>query len=314
MQGGISMARTHRILTSLGFSALSVFLFTGCVSQEKYNAQKMRSDQLNEQLGAAQAQVNSATAENQVFKTQMERIRNSGDNQAALLVNQAATIADQSRQIDDLNARYNQAMQAVGKAGSGALPVQLTNELTTFASQNPDLVDFDAARGIVKFKSDVTFDPGSAVVKDTARTAIDRLAAILNGATASQYDLMVVGHTDSQPVSNPATIKAGHLDNWYLSAHRAIAVSKELQKVAVRSGRIQVAGYADQRPLDPTPTKEAMARNRRVEVLILPTTSHSTPAAAPAASPIATPKPAGPRTPMNKDVTADVPPRPIINK
>ena len=261
------MARRH-FLTSLGLSVLSAVALTGCVSQERYNAQKMRADQLAEQVGAAQAQVNASTAQNEVFKQQMERIRNSGDNQAALLVNQAATIADLSRQLDDLNGRYKQALDQVGKAGAGPLPVALTNELQTFAAQNPDLVDFDEKLGIVKFKSDFTFDSGSAVVKDTARQAISRLASILNGPVASQYDLMVVGHTDSQPVSNPATVKAGHLDNWYLSAHRAIAVSKELQRQSVSSQRIEVAGYADQRPIESGVQKSA--RNRRVEVLIVP--------------------------------------------
>ena len=184
----------------------------------------------------------------------MERIRNSGDNQAALLVNQAATIADLSRQLDDLNGRYKQALDQVGKAGAGPLPVALTNELQTFAAQNPDLVDFDEKLGIVKFKSDFTFDSGSAVVKETARQAISRLASILNCPVASQYDLMVVGHTDSQPVSNPATVKAGHLDNWYLSAHRAISVSKELQRQSVssapdRGGRLRrPAPDRDRRP------------------------------------------------------------------
>jgi hypothetical protein len=55
------MARRH-FLTSLGLSVLSAVALTGCVSQERYNAQKMRADQLAEQVGAAQAQVNSATA------------------------------------------------------------------------------------------------------------------------------------------------------------------------------------------------------------------------------------------------------------
>ena len=39
---------------------------------------------------------------------------------------------------------------------------------------------------------------------------------------------MVAGHTDNTRVVNPATIQAGHKDNWYLSAHRAISVGKEL--------------------------------------------------------------------------------------
>jgi chemotaxis protein MotB len=304
------MARRH-FLTSLGLSVLSAVALTGCVSQEKYNAQKMRADQLAEQVGAAQAQVNSATAQNEVFKQQMERIRNSGDNQAALLVNQAATIADLSRQLDDLNGRYKQALDQVGKAGAGPLPVALTNELQTFAAQNPDLVDFDEKLGIVKFKSDFTFDSGSAVVKDTARQAISRLGSILNGPVASQYDLMVVGHTDSQPVSNPATVKAGHLDNWYLSAHRAIAVSKELQRQSVSSQRIEVAGFADQRPIESGVQKSA--RNRRVEILIVPSSRSSNPGSAPPVAqqqPPAKARQAG----FNKDSQAEAERHPAFNK
>src|SRR3712207_6933501 len=53
--------------------------------------------------------------------------------------------------------------------------------------------------------------------------------------------ILVVGHTDDQPVSNPNTIKAGHRDNWYLSAHRAISVGQRLMQVGVNRQRVQVA-------------------------------------------------------------------------
>ena len=39
-----------------------------------------------------------------------------------------------------------------------------------------DLVDFDSARGIVKFKSDVTFSPGSSELTGQARTGISRFS------------------------------------------------------------------------------------------------------------------------------------------
>ena len=279
------MARKHLAtpVKTLGLSFLAAATLTGCVSQEKYADVQAQRDRLAGQLSAAQSQANAERAQREVLSQQLSQIRNSGDNRDALLVNQAATIADLQRQLEDVNGRYTQAMSNVGKIGAGALPEQLTNALTGFAAQNPDLVDFDPSRGLVKFKSDVTFDRGSAEVKETARQAIERFAQILNSQTAAPYDLMVVGHTDSEKVSNQNTIKAGHLDNWYLSAHRAISVSKALQRQGVSPARIQVAGYADQRPVDPAPTKEAMAKNRRVEVLILPTQGHTAVAASPAA-------------------------------
>jgi outer membrane protein OmpA-like peptidoglycan-associated protein len=195
--------------------------------------------------------------------------------------------------------------------------VPLTNELTAFAAQNPDFVDFDAARGLVKFKSDFTFDKGSAELRPEARATVDRLAGILNGPNASQYELMVVGHTDDQPVSNPVTIKNGHRDNWYLSAHRAISVSQRLMQVGVNRGRMQVAGYADQRPLVPNSDEQAKAKNRRVEVFILPTTSRrgsdsvAGTGTAQTASGVGTAARHGARQGLNKDTS---PPLPGMNK
>jgi chemotaxis protein MotB len=183
-------------------------------------------------------------------------------------------------------------------AGAAALPPALTNELSAFAQQNPDLVDFDAAKGIVKFKSDVTFATGSAELRPQAKEAITRFAQILNSPTASGYELMVAGHTDNTSVVNPATIQAGHKNNWYLSAHRAISVGNELMSHNISSQRMAVTGYADQRPIASNASESGKEKNRRVEVLILPTQIKSTVAggsAVPAAA-----KKAG----LNKDAPA----------
>ncbi len=202
-----------------------------------------------------------------------------------------------------MNGKYQLAVSNIAKAGAGPLPIQLVSELTTFAQQNPDVVEFDEAKGLVKFKSDVTFSAGSSVVKPEAKTVIDKLAAILNGPTASQHELLVVGHTDNVPVSNPVTKKNGHFDNWYLSAHRAIAVSQELRTVGVQGSRMMVAGYADMKPIVPNDNDANKARNRRVEVFILPTTVGGSPApAAPSAPLTLKPVPAKPAV-INKDVT-----------
>jgi chemotaxis protein MotB len=109
-------------------------------------------------------------------------------------------------------------------------------------------------------------------VTPNAKQAIGRFAQILNSPEARGYELLVAGHTDNQKVSNPATINAGHKDNWYLSAHRAIAVSTELQRSRVDAQRLGVVGYADQRPTASNATSQGRQQNRRVEVLILPNT------------------------------------------
>src|SRR6476659_5079424 len=102
---------------------------------------------------------------------------------------------------------------------------------------------------------------------------------------------MVAGHTVINEVSTPETIKAGHKDNWFLSAHRAIAVGSELQHHGVGSQRLGVVGYADQRPVASNATTSGQAQNRRVEVLILPNTVRSTGVASSSSSHTATPTP-----------------------
>ncbi len=193
-----------------------------------------------------------------------------------------------------------------------ALPAPLTNVLNEFAAANPDLVDFDAARGIVKFKSDVTFAPGSSDVNDRALSAIHRFAEILNSPAAAGYELMVAGHTDNTPVVREATL-VQHPDNWYLSVHRAIAVAAALVHDGVSKNRMGVAGYADQRPIASNATAAGKAQNRRVEILILPTSAHGSGGSAPVVSGASSASHhIQPKSRLDKDSSADI--RPALSK
>jgi chemotaxis protein MotB len=264
------MARMHHrlgLVVALGLATLT----TGCaVSQEKYNALKLDRDRLAEQLGNAQNQAAVARSEAEALRGQLAMIGQGVNGKDAMVLNLTTENAELRKQFDDLNRKY---ADAVGRVGSGmALPEALSNELSAFAAQNPDLVSFDAQRGIVKFKSDVTFATGSAELRPQAKEAITRFAQILNSPAAGSYELMVAGHTDNTRVVNPQTISAGHKDNWYLSAHRAISVGQELTRSNVNPQRLAVTGYADQRPVASNASESGKQQNRRVEVLILPTT------------------------------------------
>jgi len=256
------MARKHLISI-----ALLGLIAGGCVSQEKYNALKLDRDRNAEQLGQAQLEAGSARAEADSYKNQLTNIGAAGNSKEAMILNLTNQNAELQRQVDDLKQKY---ADAAGKVGS-PLPEALNTALLDFQRQNSDIVDFDSARGIVKFKSDVTFSPGSAEVTSKAKDAIARFAQILNSPAASGYELMVAGHTDNTNVINPVTLQAGHKNNWYLSAHRAIAVGQILMSQGVNGQRLAMTGYADQRPIASNNSESGKAANRRVEVLILPT-------------------------------------------
>jgi chemotaxis protein MotB len=245
----------------------------GCVSQEKYNAMKLDRDQLANRLGQAESELQSSQAQSDAYKAQLQAILNSGGNKDAMIANLTQQLGTLQGQYDALQKQYADALNQVGSVV--ALPKPVTDALTQFAMENPDLVDFDSARGIVKFKSDITFKSGSSELTPRAADAISRFAGILDSPAAVGYELQVAGHTDNQRVMHQATIQAGHKDNWYLSAHRAISVSDALQKSGVGPQRLAVVGYADQHPIADNGTESGRASNRRVEVLILPTTVRS---------------------------------------
>ena len=278
----------------LGVTALGLISSTGCISQEKYNAQRLRADGLQSQLDSSAEASRVAEAKAASYKVQLDQVMGSNGGATSLIANQGSQIANLQSQLSDITAKYN---EAIGKIGQNQpLPAQLTSELTTFADQNPELVEFDPKTGVVKFKSDLTFASGDATLQPAATAAIAKFATILNSPAANGYELMVCGHADNQKVS-AGTMSKGHKDNWYLSAHRALSVSEALQKQNVNPKRIGAVGYGEYRPVASNDTKPGMAMNRRVEVLILPTTvSNTEPMMAPTTKPTAM----APAVDMNK--------------
>ena len=91
-----------------------------------------------------------------------------------MVLNLSQQNAELQKQLDEMNRRYADISGKVGQ--EAALPAALDSALRDFARQNPDLVEFDSAKGIVKFKSDVTFATGSAQLTNNAAAAINRFA------------------------------------------------------------------------------------------------------------------------------------------
>jgi chemotaxis protein MotB len=241
-----------------GLAAVGVSL-TGCVSQGEFK-------KVEAELNLIRELVQTVRAEAEEYRNQLGAVSeqaNAKDEQITQLSSQKTEL---QAQLDEINQQYAEALERV----NNPLPAALTSELTDFASRNGDVLSFDAEKGIIKFKSDVSFAPGSVELTPKATEAVAKLSKILNDKGVADYELMIAGHTDAIQVNRPETIKAGHRDNWYLSAHRAIAVGKAMQKNQISAYRLAMVGYADQRPVASNATEDGRAKNRRVELIILP--------------------------------------------
>ena len=69
------------------------------------------------------------------------------------------------------------SMQKQLLSGGVAIPVELSTMLEDFANKE-GMVTYDASRGIVKFKSDLLFEPGSDKVAPVAAEAVKSLLLI----------------------------------------------------------------------------------------------------------------------------------------
>jgi len=81
--------------------------------------------------------------------------------------------------------------------------------------------------------------------------------------------IRIVGHTDSDPIRSK--YRRIYPSNWELSSARAAAVARFFQKtVGIDPERMEIIGMAFTQPVADNETKEGKARNRRVEVIIVP--------------------------------------------
>ncbi len=113
---------------------------------------------------------------------------------------------------------------------------------------------------VIQMQSDVLFDSGKSQLKDEAKSVLKDLATALKTFQGRRFQ--VAGHTDP---------RGGGDINWPLSTARALSVVQFLIKDAgMPPQMLSAGGYASYLPTAPNDNKANMARNRRVEFVLMP--------------------------------------------
>jgi len=117
---------------------------------------------------------------------------------------------------------------------------------------------------LIRIRTDITFDSGSAQVKEHGREVAEEIATFLY--TDPPHEIVVNGHADDRPVHNEE-----YASNWELSTMRAIQfMYLLLEESEIDPQWYSARGYGEYRPQVPNTSEANRAINRRVEVLILP--------------------------------------------
>ncbi len=177
---------------------------------------------------------------------------------------QIQTLQDQvtadNAQISDLKAKLAAANAAPKSDGN-------VGDVLSTISGGPIDGFSDTGTGGVALPDDFAFAKGSDALNDEGVKAVGRLAQRLNEGDNAGKKVTIKGFTDSTPVEHAAT-KEKFTDNWGLSAARAAAVLRALEKGGVAADRLVGAFRGQLDPRDQGDSAEAKAKNRRVEIYL----------------------------------------------
>ena len=264
---------------SLLTMVVALFLFSGCVTKKQFTSLQTEKDKLEAKYQNAQLQL----AENKAnIKSLEERLAEAQKNNAELKASYAAlqNSLDKSIQqnsqgnvnisklVDEINASNKFIKQLVeAKDKSDSLNMVLTNNLTRSLSRDElQDVDIKVLKGVVyiSLSDNMLYKSGSYEISDRAGETLSKIAKIITDY--KDYDVLVEGNTDTDPISRP-NIR----NNWDLSALRASSVVQALQnQYGVDPSRLTAAGRGEYNPIADNTSAAGKQRNRRTQIIITP--------------------------------------------
>lgn len=127
--------------------------------------------------------------------------------------------------------------------------------------------------GRIGISGNVLFALNSDQLQDEGLDVLRSLARPLAGYLRERNEiLMVSGFTDDQPVRSGVRFA----DNWELSAQRALTVTRALIQEGIPSSSVFVAAFGAEQPVASNADAEGQAKNRRVEMALVPRRSVET--------------------------------------
>jgi chemotaxis protein MotB len=165
------------------------------------------------------------------------------------LAKTSKALAERTHEVDELRSTYD------------GLVSDLQSEVAAGRVQIEQLRD-----GLhVKLAQEILFPPGSAELSREGQAVLGKVADRL---TEVAHQIEVAGHTDNVQISG--ALAQRYPSNWELAGARAAVVVRLLAKQGVPPERLVAASFADTKPVDSNKTPEGRARNRRIDIRLVP--------------------------------------------
>lgn len=119
----------------------------------------------------------------------------------------------------------------------------------------------------VNLVQEILFPSGSALLSSTGEKVIRQVGDILKGI--EDKNIRVEGHSDNLKIR--PSLQQKFPSNWELSAARAATVVRFLQKeVGIPGKKLAIGAYSSYRPIANNSTPEGRAKNRRIQIVLVP--------------------------------------------
>lgn len=268
-------SRRRRVLARALALCLSAAFASGCgyseqewqAQMDQYNRLKSDHDAQSAKLAKVQAELDQAKKrvadlEGRLQAAGLDIGKLSEDLQASStkISNLSSTLEEQERALAAYRERARQLEQI--RARFELLRKKL-DELTKLGLA----VNIRKNRMVISLPGDVLFDSGKDKLRKDGQSIVEKVATVIkNDPSLLSRDYQVAGHTDNEP------LKGGPFrDNWGLSLMRAREVLLHLiEKGGMPASKWSAAGFGETDPVAPNDTPAGRQKNRRVELVVVP--------------------------------------------
>ncbi|HSH64237.1 MAG TPA: OmpA family protein [Bacteroidia bacterium] len=239
------------------------------VMSKRYRAALTERDTLCNQLNRKKAELVEQKAKYDELKSAsgntVAMLSSDLDKKQKELNEKENALKEREKSMQNLSARLRDMESIIRRQDSimSRLTGTVKDALLGF---NPDelTVTMHDGKVYVSMSDKLLFKSGSADVESKGKTALEKLANVLN--KNPDVAIAVEGHTDNVPIKT-----SQYADNWDLSAARATNVVRLLTtSYKMDPRRLTASGRGEFFPVADNSTPEGKAKNRRTEIVLSP--------------------------------------------
>ena len=229
---------------------------------------KEEFDKTQKELANSQATLQTKQKELNECNKQLNLCQDSAQKAKEALQTLGSEYSTMEEKHATLDAEYNAMAKLLAKIQSAnelrqKAMDELLSKFAALIKSGKLSIGVNDGRMVIQLPSEVLFKVGGSKLSKEGREAIARVAEVLK--TIDSRKFQIAGHTDNQRPK-------GRLNpNWTLSYKRARSVFNLLVKNDMDESRLSIAAYAEYSPVASNDTKEGRKLNRRIEIVLLPT-------------------------------------------